>query len=137
MKTKIILLILSLSISTNAFCQKLEDLGKNNNPNLTELESLFLNKYLSIEQKNGIEIKDKKVIFVTGSNGGTLSNKYNYFNQIKEWHKNESKIQTFVIELNEKDKINSGGYDIIIAYWVKVFTNKTKQKIIDEVKASR
>ena len=115
----------------------MQNLGENDHPVLTESESLFLNEYMNNEQKKGIDLKDKKVIFVTGSNGGTLSDKQEYFHKIKEWNNNDSKIQTFVIELDEKDKINSGGYDIIIAYWVKVFTDKAKQNIIKRVKASR
>ena len=133
----VILFLFLLFFKSSVFCQKMEFLGEDNNPILTESESLFLNEYMNTEQKQGVDLKGKKVIFLTGNNGRRLSSKQQYFNNIKERNNNNSKIQTFVIELNEKDKINSGGYDIIIAYWVKLFTNRSKQKIINEVKASR
>jgi hypothetical protein len=107
-----------------------------NNPNLTEAESKFLTDYMSKEQRQNFNFKDKKVIFVTGNSGERLGTKSKYFDYIREWNKNGNKIATWVVELNEKEKIYSGGYDVIVTYWVKMFTENRKKKILKLVKAS-
>ena len=133
---KIISFIILL-ISLNAFGQDLNQCGMDNNPKLTRSESEFLNEYMNEEQRNEVDFTDKKVIFVTGSSGHKLGTKSDYFKNIKKWDENGNKIATWAIKLNEKEKINSGGYDVIITYWVKLLTNRKKQKIINTAKASR
>ncbi|WP_189663208.1 MULTISPECIES: hypothetical protein [unclassified Polaribacter] len=46
--------------------------------------------------------------------------------QIKEWNENGNKIATWLVELNEDERAISGGYDVIITYWVKALTKKRK-----------
>ena len=38
------------------------------------------------------------------------------------------------IVLSEKEKEESGGYDAILLYWVKIFTDKSKSRIIKSIK---
>ncbi|WP_264521781.1 hypothetical protein [Flavobacterium sp. N1994] len=123
-------------IAVNSFGQNLDELGMDNNPNLTEAESKFLTDYMSKEQRQNFNFKDKKVIFVTGNSGQQLGTKSKYFDYIREWNKNGNKIATWVVELNEKEKIYSGGYDVIVTYWVKMFTENRKKKILKLVKAN-
>jgi len=88
------------------------------------------------EQRNNFDFSDKKVIFVTGNSAHQFGTKSEYFDQIKEWNKDGNKIPTWVVELNENEKINSNGFDVIVTYWVKTLTKKRKRKIINGVKAS-
>ncbi len=126
-------------ISINIFGQDLAECGIDNNPKLTQTESEFLNEYMNEIQRKGFDFTDKKVIFITGNSGKTIGTKSEYFDFIKEWHKNGNKIATSVVELNENENkiINSVGYDVIVTYWVKLLTKRRKRIIIDELKASR
>lgn len=123
-------------ISVNSFSQNLNELGIDNNPNLTEAESKFLTDYMTNAQQKNFNFKNKKVIFVTGNSGDQLGTKSKYFDNIREWNKNGNKIATWVVELKENEKTYSGGYDVIVTYWVKMFTEKRKKKILKLVKAS-
>lgn len=123
-------------ISVNSFSQNLNELGIDNNPNLTEAESKFLTDYMTNAQRKNFNFKNKKVIFVTGNSGDQLGTKSKYFDNIREWNKNGNKIATWVVELKEIEKTYSGGYDVIVTYWVKMFTEKRKKKILKLVKAS-
>jgi hypothetical protein len=88
------------------------------------------------EQRKNFNFKNKKVIFVTGKSGEQIGTKSDYFEYIREWNKNGNKIATWIVELKENEKIYSGGYDVIVTYWVKMFTEKRKKKILKLVKAS-
>jgi hypothetical protein len=123
-------------ISASSFSQNLNELGLDNKPTLTETESTFLTDYMTNEQRKNFNFKNKKVIFVTGKSGEQIGTKSDYFEYIREWNKNGNKIATWIVELKENEKIYSGGYDVIVTYWVKMFTEKRKKKILKLVKAS-
>ncbi|MBD3892172.1 hypothetical protein [Olleya marilimosa] len=129
--------IILLLISINSIGQNLVECGIDNNPKLTQTESEFLTEYMNDEQLKNYDLTDKKVIFVTGNSAQQLGTKSEYFDQIKQSNKNENKIATWIVELNENERKISGGYDVIITYWVKILTKKRKNKIINEIKASR
>ncbi len=123
-------------IFVNSFSQNLDELGVDNDPNLTEAESKFLTDYMTYEQRDNFNFKNKKVIFVTGNSGEQLGTKSKYFDYIRDWNKNGNKIATWVVALKENEKIDSGGFDVIVTYWVKMFTEKRKKKILKLVKAN-
>lgn len=129
----IILLLISISL----IGQNLVECGIDNNPKLTHTESEFLNEYMNYEQRKNYDLTDKKVIFVTGNSAQQFGTKSEYFDQIKAWNKNGNKIATWLVELNENERTISGGYDVIITYWVKILFKKRKKRIINEIKASR
>ncbi|AXO79967.1 hypothetical protein DZC78_06050 [Olleya aquimaris] len=129
--------IILLLISINSIGQNLVECGIDNSPKLTQTESEFLTEYMNDKQLKNYDLTDKKVIFVTGNSAQQFGTKTEYFDQIKESNKNENKIATWIVELNENERKISGGYDVIITYWVKVLTKKRKNKIINEIKASR
>ena len=109
-----------------------ENCGNDDNPILTETEARFLKEYLSAQaQVDEFDFNNKKILFVTGSKGGTLGTKNAYFDDVKEWKvKHNSKIATSLIVLDESDKMKYG-YDAIITYWVKVLISpKAKDKIL-------
>ena len=123
-----------LLITLNVFGQNLEECGIDDHLILTSSESEFLNKYMIDERSKNFDFSKKKIIFITGSRGREFGTKSKYFNDIKKWNKNGKKIATHIIELNEKEKIDSGGYDVIVTYWVKVLTKRSKRKIIKRSK---
>ena len=129
--------IILLLISINSIGQNLIECGIDNNPKLTQTESEFLTKYMNDEQRKNYDLANKKVIFVTGNSAQQFGTKSEYFDQIKAWNKNGNKIATWIVELNEDERTISGGYDVIITYWVKVLTKKRKKKILNGIKASR
>ena len=131
-KTKTIILLL---VSIHSFGQNLEECGIDNNPELTQMESEYLNSYLT-ENRNGFDFKNKKVLFITGPSGFKVGTKKEYFDDIKKWNKKGGKIATWIVELNEKEQVESS-YDVMVTYWVKVFTKRQKRKILNQIKARR
>ncbi|MEL0652998.1 MULTISPECIES: hypothetical protein [Algibacter] len=128
--------LILLLISSNIFGQNLSECGIDNNPKLTQVESEYLNAYLN-EKLNGFDFKDKKVIFRTGNSGNRIGTKKEYFEHIQKWDEKNSKVATGIDILTNEQKSESGGYDVIVTYWVKVLTEKRKNKILIGIKASR
>lgn len=132
MKKKLTIVLMLISI--NLVGQNLAECGIDNNPKLTQTESEFLNGYMTETQRKNYDLTDKKVIFITGNSTHQFGTKTEYFNRIKKWHENENKIATWIVELNDDEKIKSGGYDVIVTYHVKLLTQRRKRIIIKEVK---
>ena len=128
--------IILLLISSNIFGQNLSECGIDNNPKLTQVESEYLNAYLT-EKRNGFDFNDKKAIFITGNSGNRIGTKKEYFDYIKKWDEKNARVATGIEILTDKEKMESDGYDVIVTYWVKVLTKKRKSKILKEIKASR
>jgi len=106
--------------------------GIDNNAELTDYEATFLNEYLFAHLKK-FDFHNKKILFVTGSNGNTIGSKVEYFNNVREWkEKHNAKISTSFFILSEKEK-KEYGYDAIITYWVKVFSPNTK-RVLKKIK---
>ncbi len=114
-----------------SFGQNLDSCGVDNNSKLTVFESKYLNEYLK-NQRDTFDLTDKEIIFVTGSSASKIGGKKEYFSDIKEWNKNNSNIATNLIILTSEEKIESGGYDAILTYWVKFLPNK--KKIFEKMK---
>jgi hypothetical protein len=103
---------------------------------LNNYESEYLNNYFE-EQRDTFNFVNKKIVFVTGSSGSKIGNKKEYFDSIKRWKKeHNSRISTSLIILSNEEKKKSGGFDAIIIYWVKIFTDGRKNKIIKQLKNS-
>ena len=112
-----------------------ENCGIDDNPILTEAEATFLNEYLKSQvRQKSFDFNNKRIVFVTGSNGSTLGSKSAYFYDIRKWKETyNSKIASSLIVLSEQDKADYG-YDAILTYWVKVINPKTNQKILERAK---
>lgn len=133
---KISTTIVSMILVFNLCAQNLEECGLDNNPVLTAAEGDFLDKYMSDVQRNGLYFTGKKAIFVSGPGASRIGSKLDFFNGIKSWNVDRKKISCGVYILNEQEKSDSGGYDIIITYWVKVLSNSRKKKIIKLIKTT-
>ncbi len=79
----------------------------------------------------------ERVVFITGPGATRVGNKTEYFDFIKEWNERDAKIATWIVELNDQEKIDSGGYDVIVTYWVKILTKRRQRIIIKDMKASK
>lgn len=117
----------------NTFKQDVEYCGLDNNSKLNNYEAVFLNNY--IENRNDFDFNNKKILFVTGSGGGKISSKKEYFNNVKEWReKHGGKVQTSLETLSvEESKLYE--YDAIVLYWVKIFTPKLKKEVLERSKS--
>jgi len=112
------------------FAQNLDSLGVDNNPLMNENEVKLLNSLLE-ETRSNFDFANKKVAFITGSNGNTIVSKSDYFqNSIIPWIEEDSKPQIFMVRLTEDEKTKSGGYDVLVLSWVKIFTPKSQEKVI-------
>ncbi|MEZ4949877.1 MAG: hypothetical protein R2879_04385 [Saprospiraceae bacterium] len=98
--------------------------------NLSENEAELLNNLLA-ESRDTFNFYNKKVAFISGNNGGSIVSKSDYFeNLVNPWLEKGDTPQTFMVRLNDEEKIQSGGYDLLVLSWVKVFTPKRKRKVI-------
>lgn len=124
--------IILLLITTSVFAQQLSQCGIDNHPQLTQVESDFLSSYMNAQQHQGVDLSGKKVLFITGSGASRIGSKIEYFEQIKSWHEEGTKIATWLVQLNEEERLKSG-HDLIITYWVKVLTKRRKRKLLTAV----
>ncbi|MEM8889687.1 MAG: hypothetical protein AAGD28_17060 [Bacteroidota bacterium] len=112
-----------------AFSQNLEKCGHDNKALLNRAESTYLDNYLA-EKLGDIDLSGKKVLFITGSAASREGSKAEYFDHIRSWNEKNSRVASSIIKLDAKEKEASGGYDLIITYWVKIFTERRQKKII-------
>ncbi|PSR55816.1 hypothetical protein AHMF7605_21100 [Adhaeribacter arboris] len=128
---KIVLTLLLLLSISSLHGQGLDSCGVDNKPRLNRYESELLNEYLK-NHKGNFDFTNKNVVFVTGSSGSIIATKKSYFTNIKDWNKKNSRIATSLIVLSEEEKVESGGYDAMVTYWVKVLGSK--RKVIKKIK---
>jgi hypothetical protein len=131
MKTAI---LITTFLSTLAlFAQNADGIGINDNPILNTNEVELLNALLN-DARGGFNFTDKKVAFVTGSVGRTIVSKSDYFrNSVLPWIEKGAKPQIYMVELTGDEKLRSGGYDVLVLSWVKVFTPKSQEKVIRQL----
>jgi len=129
-----ILIIFLVLIYSNLFSQLLDSCGVDDSPILNKYESEFLNYYFK-DIGGTFNFINKKIVFITGSSGSKISNKIEYFDSIRKWQNDyNSKITTSVIQFTPEQKEESGGYDAIVTYWVKLLLPSRKQEIINILK---
>lgn len=131
MRTLILIIILCRTMA--AYTQSVDSLGMDNDPILNYSEVDFLNSLLQ-EMRDTFNFTGKKVAFITGSNGATIVSKSDYFrNSIKPWLDNYSRPQIFMVELTQDEKVKSCGYDVLVLSWVKIFTPRRKEMVINQL----
>lgn len=140
MRFLIIMAFCVLSISI--FAQKVENCGLDNNPQLTNIESTFLNTYFESNgfvdafgkrQNINFDFSDKKILFVGNSTGSGIMSKKAYFDQIKNRKETGDKIQTDIYVLSEQEKVDSGGYDAFVTSYIKFFSKSSRRKVIKDI----
>lgn len=130
---KVFLILSAVFFTTGLFAQRYDSLGIDNNPLMNKNEAMLLNTLLE-ETRGTFDFAGKKVAFVTGSSGRTITSKFNYFNDlVLPWIKADSKPQIFMVILTADEKIRSGGYDALVFSWVKIFTPKTRKRVVRQL----
>lgn len=100
---------------------------------LSTQEAELLNSLLE-KSRNTFDFHEKKIAFITGSSGSRILSKADYFNNyIYPWLTNGKKPDIFMVELTAEEKNESDGYDAFVLSWVKVFTDKRKKKVIEQL----
>lgn len=120
-------------LTIGLFGQTVDSLGLDNNPRLNKVEADYFNNEFK-DQRNNFDFVDKKVAFITGSSAGKHLTKTEYFNEVKSRLKGNYGMTHSAIFLTHEEKIKSGGYDVVIASWVKLLTDKRRRQIISELK---
>ncbi len=126
---------LLLILRFGLFGQTIDSLGLDNNARLTKYESEYFNNEFKDWRKE-FDFTDKKVAFITGSSASKHQTKTHYFKEVTDRLKHNLKMSHSPVFLTQEEKIESGDYDVIVLYWVKVMTDKRRRKIIDELKAA-
>lgn len=134
---KILALIVSFLVTINLLGQATDSLGIDTHVALNRQEIDFLNTSL-INSRNTFDFANKKIAFVTGSSGRKLISKQNYFlTCVKPWTDIGSLPQIFFVSLTPEEKEKSKGYDAIVMSWVKLFTNKQRKRIIEQLSRNK
>jgi len=129
----IVKIIIKLSECEKAKSSDLYQLGLDKNPVLTKSESDYFNKKFN-EYKANYDFTNMKVGFFYGNNGGNIQTKKDYFDSVKNRLGNcESASMDYVIKLTKEEKIESGGYDLIIVSWSKIIPTD-KERMIKKLK---
>lgn len=125
-------LTLLMLFCTNALlAQNLDSLGANDSPFLNKHEAGLLNALLQ-QQRGTFDFQDKKVAFVTGNAGSMLVQKSAYFHKsVIPWIEKGLCPQIFMARLTDEEKLQSGGYDVLVLSWVKLFTDRRRRKTIE------
>jgi hypothetical protein len=132
---RILLLLSFFVLNSNLFGQAFDSLGIDDKIILNRQESIFLNDAL-IKERDTFDFTNKRIVFITGSSGSKVISKSEYFrNCVKPWTEKNSLPQIFFVRLTTEEKHKSGGYDAFVLSWVKLFTEKRKAKIIDQLKS--
>ena len=130
-------LITTFIISTNLFGQSYDSLGIDNYATLNRQEIDFLNISL-IKSRDAFDFTNKRIAFVTGSNGGKLISKQDYFlTCVRPWIDKNSIPQISFVCLTQEEKQKSNGYDAVVMSWGKVFTDKQRKNIIEQLSRKR
>lgn len=105
----------------------LDECGKDNEPDLNSAESNYLNAIMYRHAKRPYDFSHKRIAFVTGTSGKTISGKQAYFDLEKKRlqdRDNTSLNGGQLVIFNELEKQQSGGNDAVIVYWSKLLATK-------------
>ena len=117
-------------IASNSHSQCLDSLGLDNSDYLNACEFSIVDSLLKANSQNNIDIKDKKIAFITG-NRLSINGKSDFFNHtVMPRIDSSTFLQIFTIPLNESEQELSGGYEVLLCCWVKIYSEKNKQKVI-------
>lgn len=118
------ILPLSFNIDTvyNQYFSK--TLGLDGNIKLNNAEIDYFNQRFNEEH---LFDTSQKIAFISGSGGSYLISKEDYF---KDINNGENEPSSYFIKLNNKEKIQSGGYEVLITKWVKTQSKNQRKKII-------
>ena len=134
------ILVLSCSsihkYNSNDTMEQTDKVETDDNLLLNEIESTYLNRIFEATRKD-FDFTNKKVAFLTGSLGKTMSSKEHYFDMHEKHSTNANypcdngTLYTF----NAVQKSESDGYDDVIVYWNKFVT--PIETVVERLKKKR
>ncbi len=108
------IVLLTTRISTG---QTNPGIGTDNNPVVTVQESVFLNSQLKAIKKDTFDFANKKVAYYYSLIG--YKQKKDYFIDAKQYLVKGQTMSLQLIVLDESEKKETHGYDVIIVAWYK------------------
>ncbi|NCA87065.1 MAG: hypothetical protein EOM83_16130 [Clostridia bacterium] len=112
------------------FGQDINSLGVDNNPLLNIHESEFLKNQLELES---FDFSDKNVAYYFSLVG--VQTKMEFFSDAKKHLSSGNSLSLQLVMLDSNEKIETGGFDVIIVAWSKKqVTPKMKEKMIEKLK---
>jgi hypothetical protein len=103
------------------------------NPILTKLESEYFNNEFKNHNAT-IDFTKMKIGFFSGPSGDRIRSKKDYFDSVKNRLGGcNHASQDYIIALTNEEKIESGGYDLIIVSWSKIIPTD-KERMIQELR---
>ncbi len=129
------LMLLSCKILPQKGIEQIQIQSPNSNGDemLSKQEAELLNSLLE-QPRNTFDFHGKKIAFITGSSGSRILSKADYFRTcVNPWLAEGKTPQIFMVELTGEEKSKSDGYDAFVLSWVKVFTDKKKKKVIEQL----
>jgi hypothetical protein len=95
-------------------------------------EAKLLNKLLNTSDT--IHLQDKRIAFITGSSGRIILSKKSFFQEnITPWVEGNVRPILSIVVLNEEERAKSGGYEVLVLSWVKVFTSFHRRRIVKKL----
>lgn len=130
-----VLYIIAIVLGHFTALGQVDSLGLNSNPLLTKAEADYLNGKFT-KERGQFDFEDKRIVFVTGSTGSMLMTKPRYFSDVKLWIRDNDEVMSSLYILTKEEK-RSSGYDAIVTAWVKILTDKRRDKVVRQLKGSR
>lgn len=131
---KTITIIITLFSSVYLSAQNLDSLGLDSSHFLNKYEANLLNRLLE-DERESIDFTHLKVAFITGNSGNIVNEKSDYFkHSVIPWIRDGERPQISMIKLTSEEKEKSGDYDVLVLSWVKVFTPRSQEKILEKLK---
>lgn len=131
MRTRVI--IIFFLVTTTATGQLPDSISTGTTKTLSRQEVDFLNSALA-NTRDTFDFSNKKIAFVTGPSGDELISKRNYFlTVVKPFTDRGILPQIWFVRLTAEEKQKSNGYDALVLSLVKMFTEKQRKKIIEQL----
>ncbi|UYZ63783.1 hypothetical protein [Hymenobacter weizhouensis] len=111
--------VFMLLVTLAAKAQQLDSCGLDDTPTLNHQEATYLNFFFK-DTRGSFNFLNKSAVFITGSSGHTIGTKSAYFRDVSSWMADGNSIVTSYAILNVDQVNQSGGYEVILFYWVKV-----------------
>lgn len=106
--------------------QSIDSCGLDNSPILNAYEAEFFNQIFK-NKRADFDFRKKKVGFFFEPNGKHLGCKKIYFGEVRG-HKRTP--VSYLIKLNNAEKQESNGYDIVIVTWSHIYRKKLTRKML-------
>jgi len=124
--------LLLINLCSNG--QNVDSLGMNTRPELNNSEVVYFNT--QVNKPDSFDFKNKRLGFFYYNNGSHYISKKEYFERWgKEYFRNNDNVSNQLLFLTSSEKVQSGGYDVIIVAWSKMDINeKDKPRLIRRLK---